>query len=38
MPLRLALTGLDHGPELGDLLPLMDREMVLRRLRGQSAK
>ena len=32
MPLRLALTGLDHGPELADLLPLMDRNVVLGRL------
>ena len=32
MPLRLALTGLDHGPELGDLLPLIERDEVLRRL------
>ena len=35
MPLRRALTGLDHGPELADLLPLMDRAVVLARLRGQ---
>ena len=32
MPLRHALTGLDHGPELADLLPLMGRERVLARL------
>jgi glutamyl-tRNA synthetase len=32
MPLRLALTGLDHGPELANLLPLMGREKVLGRL------
>ncbi len=32
MPLRLALTGLDHGPELAALLPLMGRETVLDRL------
>ena len=32
MPLRLALTGLDHGPELAQLLPLMGRETVLERL------
>jgi glutamyl-tRNA synthetase len=34
MPLRLALTGTDHGPELKLLLPLIGRERVLRRLRG----
>ena len=33
MPLRLALTGLDHGPELAQLLPLIGRERALERLR-----
>jgi glutamyl-tRNA synthetase len=37
MPLRQALTGLDHGPELAALLPLIGREKALRRLRGESA-
>ncbi|WP_374376125.1 glutamate--tRNA ligase [Dongia sp.] len=37
MPLRLALTGLEHGPELRLLLPLIGREKTLRRLRGESA-
>jgi glutamyl-tRNA synthetase len=32
MPLRLALTGLDHGPELALLLPLIGRERTLERL------
>ena len=32
MPLRLALTGLPHGPELAGLLPLIGREKVLARL------
>lgn len=32
MPLRLALTGLDHGPELAALLPLIGREKALSRL------
>lgn len=32
LPLRLALTGLDHGPEMKGLLPLIGREEVLRRL------
>jgi glutamyl-tRNA synthetase len=32
MPLRLALTGLDHGPELAALLPLIGHERVLERL------
>lgn len=33
LPLRLALTGEDHGPELRDLLPLMGRGRVAERLR-----
>jgi glutamyl-tRNA synthetase len=33
MPLRLALTGLGHGPELASLLPLIGRQRVLDRLR-----
>ncbi len=37
MPLRLALTGRDHGPELAALLPLIGRDRALRRLAGESA-
>ena len=37
MPLRQALTGVDHGPELKALLPLMGRAKALARLHGQSA-
>ena len=37
MPLRLALTGLDHGPELARLLPLIGRETVEKRLAGEVA-
>ncbi|MGB8843473.1 MAG: glutamate--tRNA ligase [Aliidongia sp.] len=33
-PLRLALTGLDHGPELARLLPLIGRARALVRLSG----
>ncbi len=33
MPLRQALTGEDHGPELRDLLPLMGRARTAERLR-----
>jgi glutamyl-tRNA synthetase len=36
-PLRLALTGLEHGPELKKLLPLIGRDRVLARLKGQTA-
>lgn len=32
LPLRLALTGLDHGPEMAALLPLIGRERALKRL------
>ena len=32
MPLRLALTGLDHGPELAALLPIIGRQKVMDRL------
>ncbi|WP_230531802.1 glutamate--tRNA ligase [Microvirga roseola] len=37
MPLRLALTGLGHGPELGALLPLIGPERARARLSGQAA-
>ena len=37
MPLRLALTGLDHGPELAPLLPLMGRARIEARLAGRRA-
>ena len=36
-PLRLALTGREHGPELKHLLPLLGRERALARLRGKKA-
>ena len=36
-PLRLALTARDHGPEMKALLPLMGRERVEARLRGETA-
>ncbi len=36
-PLRLALTGLERGPELKDLLPLIGREKVSARLAGKPA-
>jgi glutamyl-tRNA synthetase len=32
LPLRLALTGLDHGPEMAALLPLIGRNEALTRL------
>jgi len=34
MPLRKALTGLDHGPELKAYLPLIERERAVNRLQG----
>ena len=33
MPLRQALTGLDHGPEMAVLLPLLGKNRVLQRLK-----
>lgn len=35
MPLRLALTGQPHGPELDSLLPLIGKEKALTRLNAQ---
>jgi len=32
MPLRKALTGMEHGPELDGLLPLIGRARALERL------
>lgn len=41
LPLRQALTGLDHGPDMASLLPLIGRESALARLQaaafGQNA-
>jgi glutamyl-tRNA synthetase len=37
LPLRLALTGLEHGPELALLLPLIGPERVRERLSGEVA-
>jgi glutamyl-tRNA synthetase len=36
-PLRLALTGCEHGPELKKLLPLIGRARALARLNGEAA-
>ena len=36
MPLRQALTGLEHGPELAAILPMMGRALVLERLTGKA--
>lgn len=37
MPLRQALTGQNHGPDMGMLLPLIGREKVVARLEGKEA-
>ena len=37
MPLRQALTGADHGPEMGALLPFIGREKASARLKGDIA-
>ncbi|WP_119459959.1 glutamate--tRNA ligase [Rhodospirillaceae bacterium SYSU D60014] len=36
LPLRLALTGREHGPELKNLLPLIGRARAVARLSGQT--
>jgi glutamyl-tRNA synthetase len=37
MPLRLALTGQPHGPEMQALLPLIGHDRAQRRLNGETA-
>jgi len=37
LPLRLALTGQDHGPEMAALLPLIGRDRAIARLRAAAA-
>ena len=37
MPLRLALTGQPHGPDMAALAPLIGRETIVRRLKGETA-
>ena len=37
MPLRQAVTGMEHGPDMASLLPLIDRERIVRRLKGETA-
>lgn len=36
LPLRLALTGIDHGPDMNALLPLIGRERAVARLNAAS--
>lgn len=38
MPLRIALTGQMHGPELYDVIPLLGRENVLKRIEVTKAR
>jgi len=37
MPLRQALTGMDHGPEMAALFPLIGEERARKRLKGERA-
>lgn len=37
MPIRLALTGLEHGPELKSMIYLLGKEKILKRLNGEIA-
>ncbi len=36
LPLRRALTGMDHGPDMKALLPLIGKEQAIERLKGAS--
>lgn len=36
MPLRLALTGQPHGPDMAAMAPLIGREAMVRRLKGEA--
>jgi len=38
LPLRLALTGLENGPEMKLLLPLIGKEQTLSRLKAVIAR
>ena len=37
MPLRLALTGQQHGPDMGAIVPMISRERIVARLKGETA-
>ena len=37
MPLRLAVTGQNHGPDMASLIPLIGRDVIVRRLKGETA-
>jgi len=37
MPLRLALTGQPHGPDMGVIVPMISRERIVARLTGETA-
>jgi glutamyl-tRNA synthetase len=37
MPLRQALTGMDHGPEMAALFPLIGEDRARKRLKGEAA-
>ena len=37
MPLRLALTGQQHGPDMGAIVPMISRDKLVARLKGETA-
>ena len=37
MPLRLILTGQAHGPDMATLVPMIGRERIVQRLKGEAA-
>ena len=38
LPLRMALTGMDHGPDMAALLPLLGKSIALQRLRAAAGE
>ena len=37
MPLRLILTGQSHGPDMATIAPMIDRDRIVKRLKGEAA-
>ena len=37
MPLRMMITGQSHGPDMATLAPMIGRERIVKRLKGETA-
>jgi glutamyl-tRNA synthetase len=37
MPLRMIITGQSHGPDMATLAPMIGRERIVKRLKGETA-